>query len=110
MSTEQNNRLGNRTVNRLHAGRKSCLPQGIISAALAAFLAGVLVVLVLCHLKSPGLGLVPRPKIRLARKPGTHRQDGGQAGTIVPSCEDRNELGQLLSPETNQTLAWRLLK
>ena len=39
MSTEQNNRLGNRTVNRLHAGRKSCLPQGIISAALAAFLA-----------------------------------------------------------------------
>ncbi|WP_335644707.1 hypothetical protein [Arthrobacter crystallopoietes] len=26
-------------MNRLHAGRKSCLPQGIISAALAAFLA-----------------------------------------------------------------------
>src|SRR3954471_17804548 len=39
MSLEQNNRLGNRAVESKYGGRRTCLPQGIISAALAAFLA-----------------------------------------------------------------------
>ncbi|EMY33991.1 peptidase M23 [Arthrobacter crystallopoietes BAB-32] len=38
MSLEHNNRLGNQAVKRKQPGRKTCLPQGIISAALAAFL------------------------------------------------------------------------